>query len=92
MVEHDVQKVLLRLMYAILKLMVDLNESLIVIMAIVNCDLLGSCDSITTNTKIQTKTNFKYTTRSKATQFPFILHLVASLRSLTFFIYISITL
>ena len=35
-VEHDVQKVLLHLVYAVMKSMVDLDQLIIVIMAIAN--------------------------------------------------------
>ena len=35
-VEHDVQKVLLHLMYAVLKLMVDLDQLVIAIMVVAN--------------------------------------------------------
>ena len=41
MVEHDVEKVLLHLVYAILKSIVDLDQLVIVIMVVVNHQDLG---------------------------------------------------
>ena len=41
MVKHDVQKILLHLAHAILKLMVDLDQLVIVIMAVANHQGLG---------------------------------------------------
>ena len=40
-VEHDLQKILLHLMYAVLKLMVDLDQLVNVIMTVINHQGLG---------------------------------------------------
>ena len=78
-VEHNVQRAPLHLVHVLLKSMVDLDQLVIVIMTVVNHQGLGIAP-------LQTlKSNPKLTQSSmgsQATQFPFILYLVASLRSL----------
>ena len=80
MVEYNVQKVLLHLVYVVLKSMVDLDQLIIVIMIVANHQGLEIPSLQILKSKL--KTNSKYTMRSKATQLSFILYLIASLRSL----------
>ena len=80
MVEHNIHKVLFHPVYAVLKLMVDLDQLVIVIIAVANHQGLGipSLQILKSNSR----TNVKYTMRSTVIQLSFILNLIASLRSL----------
>ena len=77
-VEYYIQKVMFHLVYVVLKSMVDLGQLIIMIMAVVNHQGLG----IPSLQILKSKPELIQSIRSKATQFSFILYLVASLRSL----------
>ena len=70
-VEYDIQKVLLHLIYAVLKSMVDLDQLIIAIMVVANHQGLRilSLQILKSNLELTQS----YTMGSQATQFPFIL-------------------
>ena len=70
-VEHNVQRAPLHLAHAILKSVVDLDQLVIVIMAVTNHQGLGA--PLLQILKSQSRTNSKYIMGNQVTQFLFIL-------------------